>query len=96
MTLMERMMKPVIGRMSIEEKQAMMLKMMPMMMEDVNMADTMLKMVPEMLDHVTLLDLLKVLKPQYLTYFEQMSVFHRRDAKAQRKLFREKRLFFAS
>ena len=32
MKLMERMMKPVIGRMSIEEKQAMMLKMMPMMM----------------------------------------------------------------
>jgi hypothetical protein len=62
MTLMERMMKPVIGRMSIEEKQTMMLQMMPMMMEDVNMADTMLKMVPEMLDHVSLLDLLKVLK----------------------------------
>jgi hypothetical protein len=69
MTLMERMMKPVIGWMSIEEKQAMMLKMMPMMMEDVNMADTMLKMVPEMLDHVSLLDLLKVLKklfPKFL------------------------------
>lgn len=70
MKLMERMMKPVIGRMSIEEKQAMMLQMMPMMMEDVNMAETMLKMVPEMLDHISLLDLLNILKKLFPTLLQ--------------------------
>ncbi len=59
---MDLMMKPMIGKMSIEKKQEMMLKMMPMMMEDVNMAQTMVKMVPLMADQVSLLDVFNVLK----------------------------------
>jgi hypothetical protein len=55
-------MKPMIGGMSIEKKQDMMLKMMPMMMEDVNMAETMVKMVPLMADQISLLDVFNVLK----------------------------------
>lgn len=62
MSMMDKMMEGMVNRMSIEEKQEMMLKMMPMMMKDVNMAETMLKMVPVMLDEISLLDLLKVLK----------------------------------
>jgi hypothetical protein len=62
MALMDKMMESFIGRMSLEKKQEMMLKMMPMMMKDVNMAETMLKMVPEMLDNISLLDIFNVLK----------------------------------
>ena len=62
MALMDKMMESFIGRMSLEKKQEMMLKMMPMMMQDVNMAETMVKMVPMMLDQISLLDLFKVLK----------------------------------
>jgi hypothetical protein len=59
---MDRMMKSMVGGMSIEKKQEMMLKMMPMMMEDVNMAETMVKMVPLMADQISLLDVFNVLK----------------------------------
>ncbi len=62
MALMDKMMESFIGRMSLEKKQEMMLKMMPMMMKDVNMADTMVKMVPAMLDNISLLDVFNVLK----------------------------------
>ncbi len=62
MSLMDRMMKSMVGGMSIEKKQEMMLKMMPMMMEDVNMAETMVKMVPLMADQISLLDVFNVLK----------------------------------
>jgi len=62
MSLMDRMMKSMIGGMSIEKKQEMILKMMPMMMEDVNMAETMVKMVPLMADQISLLDVFNVLK----------------------------------
>ena len=65
MAVMDRMMKVIIGRMSIEKKQEMMLKMMPMMMTDVNMAETMVKMVPQMLDHISLLDIFQVLKKTF-------------------------------
>lgn len=62
MALMDKMMESFIGRMSLEKKQEMMLKMMPMMMKDVNMAETMVKMVPAMLDNISLLDVFNVLK----------------------------------
>lgn len=62
MSMMENTMGYVMGKMSLERKQDMMLKMMPMMMEDVNMAETMLKMMPQMLDHISLLDVLNLLK----------------------------------
>ena len=62
MAMMDKMMKVIIGRMSIEKKQEMMLKMMPMMMTDVNMAETMIKMMPQMLDHISLNDIFQVLK----------------------------------
>ncbi len=62
MALMDKMMEAMIGRMSIEKKQEMMLKMMPMMMQDVNMAETMLKMIPQMMDQITLMDIFNVLK----------------------------------
>ena len=62
MGLMENTMGYMMGKMSIERKQDMMLKMMPMMMEDVNMAETMLKMMPQMLDQISLLDIFNLLK----------------------------------
>jgi len=62
MALMDKMMESFIGRMSLEKKQEMMLKMMPMMMKDVNMAETMLKMVPVMLDNISLQNVFNVLK----------------------------------
>jgi hypothetical protein len=62
MALIDKMMESFFRRMSIERKQEMMLKMMPMMMKDVNMAETMLKMVPVMLDNISLLDIFNVLK----------------------------------
>ena len=62
MALMDKMMESFIGRMSLEKKQEMMLKMMPMMMQDVNMAETMVKMAPMMLDRISLLDLFNLLK----------------------------------
>ena len=62
MGLSDKMMASMLGRMSLEKKQEMMLKMMPMMMQDVNMAETMVKMVPIMFDQISLLDLFNVLK----------------------------------
>ena len=62
MGISEKMMAAVLGRMSLEKKQEMMLNMMPMMMQDVNMAETMVKMVPTMLDQISLLDLFNILK----------------------------------
>jgi hypothetical protein len=62
MALMDKVMESMIGRMSLEKKQEMMLKMMPMMMKDVNMAETMLKMIPQMMDQITLMDIFAVLK----------------------------------
>ncbi len=62
MGISDKMMAAVLGRMSLEKKQEMMLNMMPMMMQDVNMAETMVKMVPMMLDQISLLDLFNVLK----------------------------------
>ena len=62
MSLMENTMGYMMGKMSIERKQDMMLKMMPMMMEDVNMAETMLKMMPQMMDQISLLDIFNVIK----------------------------------
>jgi hypothetical protein len=58
----DKMMSAVLGRMSIKKKQEMMLKMMPMMMQDVDMAETMVKMIPMMLDQISLLDLFNALK----------------------------------
>jgi hypothetical protein len=48
--------------MSPEEKEKMMLKMMPMMMEDVNMTELMVKMMPEMLKNINALDIFNMLK----------------------------------
>ena len=62
MSLMENTMGYMMGKMSLERKQDMMLKMMPMMMKDVNMAETMLKMMPQMLDQISLLDIFNLLK----------------------------------
>lgn len=62
MSLMDKVMASVVGKLSLEQKQAMMLKMMPMMMQDVNMAETMLKMMPTMLDHISLLDIIQILR----------------------------------
>jgi len=52
----------MIGKMSPEEKEKMMLEMMPMMMKDVNMTEVMVKMMPEMLKSITALDILNLLK----------------------------------
>ena len=76
MSLMDRMMDSIVGGMSIEKKQKMMLQMMPMMMEDVNMAETMVKMVPVMADQISLLDVFTVLKklfPRILTGVSSMA-----------------------
>ncbi len=62
MSLMENTMGYIMGKMSLERKQDMMLNMMPMMMKDVNMAETMLKMMPQMLDQISLLDIFNLLK----------------------------------
>ena len=62
MSAMDRIMKSIVGGMSIKTKQKMMLNMMPMMMEDVTMAETMVKMVPLMADQISLLDVFTVLK----------------------------------
>ena len=62
MGISNKMMAAVLGRMSLEKKQEMMLNMMPMMMQDVNMTETMVKMVPMMLDQISLLDLFNILK----------------------------------
>ena len=76
MSLMENTMGYIMGKMSLERKQDMMLDMMPMMMKDVNMAETMLKMMPQMLDNVSLLDifdLLKKLFPHLLKGIDSLS-----------------------
>ena len=62
MGLNDKMMASMLGRMSLEKKQEMMLKMMPMMMQDVNMAETMVKMIPIMFDQISPLDLFNLLK----------------------------------
>ena len=62
MSVMDRVVKSMVGGMSVELKQKMMLKMMPMMMEDVNMAETMVEMVPLMADEISLLDIFAVIK----------------------------------
>jgi hypothetical protein len=62
MGLMDKMMDKMIGRMRPEEKEKMMLKMMPMMMEDVNMTELMVKMMPEMLKNMNALDIFNILK----------------------------------
>ena len=62
MSVMDRIMRSMVGGLSIEKKQEMMLKMMPMMMEDVNMAESMVKMVPLMADQISLLDVFNLLK----------------------------------
>ena len=87
------MMDSIVGGMSIEKKQEMMLQMMPMMMEDVNMAETMVKMVPVMADQISLLDVFTVLKklfPRILTGVNSMAeLINRRDkifAKLVRKM----------
>ncbi len=43
MGLMDKMMDRMIGKMSPEEKEKMMLQMMPMMMKDVSMTEVMVK-----------------------------------------------------
>ncbi len=71
MSLMDKMMDRMIGKMSPEEKEGMMLKMMPMMMEDVNMSEVMVKMMPEMLKSMNALDIYNLLKnavPNFLKF----------------------------
>lgn len=75
MSLMDGMMKSFIDRMSIEQKQEMMLKMMPMMMKDVNMAETMLKMMPQMMDNISMLDILNVLKKLFPSILKGVTSF---------------------
>ncbi len=62
MGIMDKMMDRMIGGMSPEEKEKMMLKMMPMMMKDVNMTEVMVKMMPEMLKSINALDIFNLLK----------------------------------
>jgi hypothetical protein len=62
MGLMDKMTDRMIGRMSPEDKEKMMLKMMPMMMKDVNMTEVMVKMMPEMLKSLNALDIINILK----------------------------------
>ena len=62
MGISDKMMAAILGRMSLEKKQEMMLNMMPMMMQDVNMAETMVKMLPVMLEKISLMDIFNVLK----------------------------------
>jgi hypothetical protein len=72
---MDGMMKSMINGMSLEKKQEMMLSMMPMMMQDINMADTMIKMIPVMLDNVSLLDIFKVLKKLFPVLLKGVNSF---------------------
>jgi hypothetical protein len=62
MSIMDKMMDKMISKMSPEEKESMMLKMMPMMMKDVDMADVMVRMMPEMLKSISVLDIFNILK----------------------------------
>lgn len=62
MSIMDKMMDRMIGKMSPKEKEGMMLKMMPMMMEDVDMSEVMAKMMPEMLKNMNALDIYNLLK----------------------------------
>ena len=62
MSLMDKMMDRMISKMSPEEKEGMMLKMMPMMMKDVEMTDVMVKMMPEMMKSISVLDIFNMLK----------------------------------
>ncbi len=62
MGMMDKMMDMMIGKMSPEEKEKMMLKMMPMMMKDVSMTEVMVKMMPEMLKSINALDIFNILK----------------------------------
>lgn len=56
------MMGIMIGRMSKEEKEEMMLKMMPKMMEGIDMAEVMPKMMTGMMKNISLDDLFRILK----------------------------------
>jgi hypothetical protein len=47
--MMDRMMGVMVGRLSPEEREQMMMKMMPMMMTDIDMADFMPKMMAAMM-----------------------------------------------
>ena len=62
MSIMDKMMDKMIGKMSPEEKENMMLKMMPLMMKDVDMTEVMAKMMPEMLKNINALDIYNLLK----------------------------------
>jgi len=62
MSIMDKMMDRMIGKMSPEEKENMMLKMMPLMMKDVDMTEVMAKMMPEMLRSMNALDIYNLLK----------------------------------
>ena len=81
MSLMENSMGYMMGKMSLERKQDMMLKMMPMMMKDVNMAETMLKMMPQMLDHISVLDIFNLLKKLFPHLLEGINTFSELAAK---------------
>lgn len=75
MKLMDAMMGKFVNRMSVEQKQDMMKKMMPMMMKDVNMAETMLKMMPAMADNISLLDIIVTFKkvlPDLIENFDKL------------------------
>ena len=62
MSLMDKMMDRMIGKMSPEEKERMMLKMKPLMMKDVDMSAVMAKLMPEMLKSMSALDIYNLLK----------------------------------
>jgi hypothetical protein len=73
MILMDKIMESMVGQLSIEKKQEMMLKMMPMMMQDVNMAETMLRMIPTMVDNISLLDIFNMLKKLFPNILKGMN-----------------------
>ena len=56
------LMSKMISKMSPEKKQAMMLNMMPKMLEDVDVLETMVKMLPDMARNISLLDIISMLK----------------------------------
>jgi len=70
---MDKMMDRMIGKMSQDEKEKMMLAMMPMMMEDVDMTEMMVKMMPEMLKSIKVQDVLELLEGAFPKIAGKMS-----------------------
>ncbi len=75
MGLMDKMAKSMISKMSQEQREEMMLNMMPDMLDGINIVDMMSKMMPDMAKSITLLDLIRIIRqgiPQLLDTFKKL------------------------